>query len=224
MDEINGKTSIHDNMLDIKEIEDTLYMAGIGTWRLEYDSKNRPVYYSDSVSKDLFEIPNELDRKQVYLYWLGRVCEEYKDDLMRYFNEIKENGKSEVEYGWNHPSKGVIYIRCGGVIDTDENGSYFFRGYHHDITDRYLKDLKQQKKLAEQYSVIEAFSNAYIVVWHFDLVNNKVKVIRQADCFMDAAGQAQYDIRGSLDYVIENAVKISLRCMYLLIWIIFVIS
>ena len=76
MDEINGKTSIHDNMLDIKEIEDTLYMAGIGTWRLEYDSKNRPVYYSDSVSKDLFEIPNELDRKQVYLYWLGRVCEE----------------------------------------------------------------------------------------------------------------------------------------------------
>lgn len=206
MDEINGKTSIHDNMLDTKEIEDTLYMAGIGIWRLEYDSKNRPVYYSDSVSKDLFEIPNELDRKQVYSYWLGRVCEEYKDDLMRYFNEIKENGKSEVEYGWKHPSKGVIYIRCGGVIDTDENGSYFLRGYHHDITDRYLKDLKQQKKLAEQYSVIEAFSNAYIVVWHFDLVNNKVKVIRQADCFMDAAGQAQYDIRGSLDYVIENAV------------------
>ena len=40
MDEINGKTSIHDNMLDTKEIEDTLYMAGIGTWRLEYDSKN----------------------------------------------------------------------------------------------------------------------------------------------------------------------------------------
>ena len=63
---------------------------------------------------------------------------------------ILKTGIGEVNYPWNHPKLGVIYIRCGGVPDQnfDRPGSAI-KGYHQDITDTVITRKKQEEELAQ---------------------------------------------------------------------------
>ena len=63
---------------------------------------------------------------------------------------ILKTGIGEVNYPWNHPKLGVIYIRCGGVPDQnfDRPGSAV-KGYHQDITDTVITRKKQEEELAQ---------------------------------------------------------------------------
>ena len=53
-------------------------------------------------------------------------------------NMIRQ-GRAEVQYPWQHPVFGRIYIRCGGVAERISEKVLRLRGYHQNVTDTIVK-------------------------------------------------------------------------------------
>lgn len=94
--------------------------------------------------------PDTLTPEQAFAYWQSRVDPAYLDTAQAGVDAILKTGIGEVNYPWNHPKLGVIYIRCGGVPDQnfDRPGSAI-KGYHQDITDTVITRKKQEEELAQ---------------------------------------------------------------------------
>lgn len=133
------------------ELEQTLAAARIGLFRLELEEDCPPRLFANDTMCGLLGIePDTLTPEQAFAYWQSRVDPAYLDTAQAGVDAILKTGIGEVNYPWNHPKLGVIYIRCGGVPDQnfDRPGSAI-KGYHQDITDTVITRKKQEEELAQ---------------------------------------------------------------------------
>lgn len=133
------------------ELEQTLAAARIGLFRLELEEDCPPRLFANDTMCGLLGIePDTLTPEQAFAYWQSRVDPAYLDTAQAGVDAILKTGIGEVNYPWNHPKLGVIYIRCGGVPDQnfDHPGSAI-KGYHQDITDTVITRKKQEEELAQ---------------------------------------------------------------------------
>ena len=133
------------------ELEQTLAAARIGLFRLELEEDCPPRLFANDTMCGLLGIePDTLTPEQAFAYWQSRVDPAYLDTAQAGVDAILKTGIGEVNYPWNHPKLGVIYIRCGGVPDQnfDRPGSAI-KGYHQDITDTVITRNKQEEELAQ---------------------------------------------------------------------------
>ena len=133
------------------ELEQTLAAARIGLFRLEFEEDCTPRLFTNDTMCGLLGIePDTLTPEQAFAYWQSRVDPAYLDTAQAGVDAILKTGIGEVNYPWNHPKLGVIYIRCGGVPDQnfDRPGSAI-KGYHQDITDTVITRKKQEEELAQ---------------------------------------------------------------------------
>ena len=133
------------------ELEQTLAAARIGLFRLEFEEDCPPRLFANDTMCGLLGIePDTLTPEQAFAYWQSRVDPAYLDTAQAGVDAILKAGIGEVNYPWNHPKLGVIYIRCGGVPDQnfDRPGSAI-KGYHQDITDTVITRKKQEEELAQ---------------------------------------------------------------------------
>ena len=133
------------------ELEQTLAAARIGLFRLEFEEDCPPRLFANDTMCGLLGIePDTLTPEQAFAYWQNRVDPAYLDTAQAGVDAILKTGIGEVNYPWNHPKLGVIYIRCGGVPDQnfDRPGSAI-KGYHQDITDTVITRKKQEEELAQ---------------------------------------------------------------------------
>ena len=133
------------------ELEQTLAAARIGLFRLEFEEDCPPRLFANDTMCGLLGIePDTLTPEQAFVYWQSRVDPAYLDTAQAGVDAILKTGIGEVNYPWNHPKLGVIYIRCGGVPDQnfDRPGSAI-KGYHQDITDTVITRKKQEEELAQ---------------------------------------------------------------------------
>ena len=133
------------------ELEQTLAAARIGLFRLEFEEDCPPRLFANDTMCGLLGIePDTLTPEQAFAYWQSRVDPAYLDTAQAGVDAILKTGIGEVNYPWNHPKLGVIYIRCGGVPDQnfDRPGSAV-KGYHQDITDTVITRKKQEEELAQ---------------------------------------------------------------------------
>ena len=133
------------------ELEQTLAAARIGLFRLEFEENCPPRLFANDTMCGLLGIePDTLTPEQAFAYWQSRVDPAYLDTAQAGVDAILKTGIGEVNYPWNHPKLGVIYIRCGGVPDQnfDRPGSAV-KGYHQDITDTVITRKKQEEELAQ---------------------------------------------------------------------------
>ncbi len=133
------------------ELEQSLAAARIGLLRLEFEEDCPPRLFANDTMCGLLGIePDTLTPEQAFAYWQSRVDPAYLDTAQAGVDAILKTGIGEVNYPWNHPKLGVIYIRCGGVPDQnfDRPGSAI-KGYHQDITDTVITRKKQEEELAQ---------------------------------------------------------------------------
>ena len=133
------------------ELEQTLAAARIGLFRLEFEEDCPPRLFANDTMCGLLGIePDTLTPEQAFAYWQSHVDPAYLDTAQAGVDAILKTGIGEVNYPWNHPKLGVIYIRCGGVPDQnfDRPGSAI-KGYHQDITDTVITRKKQEEELAQ---------------------------------------------------------------------------
>ena len=133
------------------ELEQTLAAARTGLFRLEFEEDCPPRLFANDTMCGLLGIePDTMTPEQIFAYWQSRVDPAYLDTARAGVDAILKTGIGEVNYPWNHPKLGVIYIRCGGVPDQnfDRPGSAV-KGYHQDITDTVITRKKQEEELAQ---------------------------------------------------------------------------
>ena len=97
----------------------------IGTWKLVDDQ-----LYGDDCFFDLIGASKELDAQECLKFHLSHVHPEDQEQFSEYVRKLGEE-RTEIEYRFLHPEKGVMMIRCSGK--KMEDGS--IAGIHQDISD-----------------------------------------------------------------------------------------
>ena len=122
-------------------INQVLKENAIGTWKLVDDQ-----LYGDDCFFDLIGVSKEIDAQECLKFHLSHVHPEDQEQFSEYVRKLGEE-RTEIEYRFLHPEKGVLMIRCSGK--KMEDGT--IAGIHQDISDivRLEKDKILETYLAE---------------------------------------------------------------------------
>lgn len=108
-----------------KIINQVLKENTIGIWKLVDDQ-----LYGDDCFFDLIGVSKEIDAQECLKFHLSHVHPEDQEQFSEYVRKLGEE-RTEIEYRFLHPEKGVMMIRCSGK--KMEDGS--IAGIHQDISD-----------------------------------------------------------------------------------------
>lgn len=119
----------------IGEVHTMLEEAKIGLWCVEYDKDKPPRLYADNTFLSMMGIAAELTPEEGYRLWEEQIPSYEKERAAAYMQNIMKGEHSEIEYAWQHPTKGLMFIRCCGDLDTQYTEGIRVHGCHQDITD-----------------------------------------------------------------------------------------
>lgn len=129
--------------------------AGLGTWNIYLKNDAAPRMHPDEKMRELLGIEGmSLSEEEIYSFWHDRILPDALESVNNSVSKIISGVFDENTYQWNHPAKGVIYVRCGGNAITLPDGTIVLSGYHADVTDIVFKEKKQQEALEK--AVLEA--------------------------------------------------------------------
>lgn len=131
----------------MRDMESILRTSGIGIWSIETEEGKPSRMYADAMMRELLGVDENISPEDCYTWWHDRIDENFVSRVEESVAEIIETGRSEVNYLWNHPLLGMIYVRCGGIHDTTykRNGNRV-KGYHQDVTEIMLIKKRQEKE------------------------------------------------------------------------------
>lgn len=198
-----------------KEVEwkslDICKAAGMGLWVIEMEDGKEPRFYMDDTFLDIMGMSHDLTPEEQYKVWNDSVVDEAKDSVNASVEEMIRDGKSENTYACVHPTKGRIYVRCGGTHDKSYKDGVRLRGYHQDVTSAFLEIQKQKKIAQSRLDKIDAFSSIYFVAWEVDIENDKIFAIREpafaVPICKSSKGVATEAFKIAVNYFIEPAFK-----------------
>ncbi len=185
--------------------------AGMGLWVIELDEGAKPRFYMDDTFLDIMGMSHELTPEQQYEVWYASVVGDWRISVESSLKEMIKTGKSENTYACVHPTKGRIYVRCGGTIDKSYKKGTRLRGYHQDVTAAYLEIQKQKCIAQSRLDKIDAFSSIYFVAWEVDIENNKIYAIREPELTVPIAKESLGVATDAFAYVTEEYVDPSFR-------------
>jgi len=129
-----------------KEVTKTLTGAKMGIWSIII-GEGEPKFVADSTTAALIGVPEGTDPEKTYAVWYANVDKDYAEGLTDCMKKILSGKSAEVVYSYHHPVRGVITIRCGGILDTAYEGAgKELKGYHQDISE-YKNSLSEQIEL-----------------------------------------------------------------------------
>ena len=144
-----------------RSMEDILEGARMGIWTIELEEGCRPRMYTDRTMRILLGVPDEIGPEECYQHWFENIDPDYVEMVQETVREMQETGRSEVNYPWNHPELGKIYVRCGGVPDkTFKKPGFCLNGYHQDITETMMTRKKQEQAIMELLEKVRRANSA----------------------------------------------------------------
>lgn len=133
------------------ELEDTnniVANAGFGTWYITLEDGKTPRMNANPKMKEVLGVEGmNLTEEEIYDYWYSRIPEESIASVQVSVQEMMKGEVSENTYQWNHPEKGLIYVRCGGTSYKMKEKVQVLGGYHGDVTEIVLADQKHRQEL-----------------------------------------------------------------------------
>jgi len=133
-----------------RDIENILEGARTGIWTMEMEDGCAPRLYADRTMRDLLDVREDIEPEECYQHWFQNIEPDYVEMVMEALQEMLKSGRAEVAYPWNHPERGKIYVRCGGVPDRSfDKPGFCVRGYHQDITETMVMRREHEKTLME---------------------------------------------------------------------------
>lgn len=143
----------------IGELEDTnsiIANAGFGTWYITLAEKQKPKMFANPMMQEALGIEGKnLTEEEIYEFWHSRIPEEELPSVEASVQEMLEGKVSENTYRWEHPEKGIIYVRCGGAAYKMEGKKQILGGYHGDVTKLVLKERNRQQELKKAKEAAE---------------------------------------------------------------------
>ena len=111
-----------------------LQEAKIGLWCVEYDENKPPRLYADDTFLSMMGMPSGISPEVGYRMWEDQIPTYEKERAAAYMQNMMHGEHSEIEYAWQHPTKGLMYIRCCGDLDLAYTEGIRVHGCHQDIT------------------------------------------------------------------------------------------
>ena len=102
-----------DHFRDTQKMQEILREAQTGLWVIELDDGQKPRMYADSAMLELLGLESEPSPEQCYQAWYERIEDEYCPIVESAVEKIMKDERAEVQYPWEHPKWGRIYVRCG---------------------------------------------------------------------------------------------------------------
>ncbi len=148
----------------IGELEDTnsiIANAGFGTWYITLAEKQKPKMFANPMMQEALGIEGKnLTEEEIYEFWHSRIPEEELPSVEASVQEMLEGKVSENTYRWEHPEKGIIYVRCGGAAYKMEGKKQILGGYHGDVTKLVLEERNRQQELKKAKEAAERANEA----------------------------------------------------------------
>ena len=136
------------NRAELEDTNNIVANAGFGTWYITLEDGKAPKMNANPKMKEVLGVEGQnLTEEEIYDFWYSRIPEEAVVSVQASVQEMKEGKVSENTYQWNHPEKGMIYVRCGGTAYKVEEKVQVLGGYHSDVTEIVLADQKHQQEL-----------------------------------------------------------------------------
>ena len=143
----------------IGELEDAnsiIANAGFGTWYITLAEKQKPKMFANPMMQETLGIEGKnLTEEEIYEFWHSRIPEEELPSVEASVQEMLEGKVSENTYRWEHPEKGIIYVRCGGAAYKMEGKKQILGGYHGDVTKLVLEERNRQQELKKAKEAAE---------------------------------------------------------------------
>ncbi len=108
----------------------------IGLWILRLDAKNNcNELHVDRVMKKALGLKKNLSPEECYLYWHSRIAPAYINYVDRaLLLMIKSRKAVQLEYRWQHPSDGEVFVRSSGICTQGKGVKLMIEGYHRILT------------------------------------------------------------------------------------------
>lgn len=154
-----------------KELDEILEGAKIGIWTIRYDKGKRPVLQTNDTMRELLGIEEGTSEEDAYDMWYNRIPVDYQSAVNDKIKAVFKNGYAEIIHPWDHPTRGRIWVRCGGSLyrEYQEDGKCL-RGFFQDVTRTILNERKIKNLDA-------ATSQIYHAIYAIDLDENHIEQI-----------------------------------------------
>lgn len=187
----------------------------IGIWVIELEHGKESRMYMDETSKNCFAITNDMSPEDIFRYWYDNIHEDYTDEILDGLEEMKQGQRTEVNYIWRHPKRGLIHIRYGGVCDPNCKDMLRLEGCTQDVTqlvkiqrkvDRLSKKTRELESLShEQRLAILSFNKVYFAVHHLNMVSAEFNTVQLQEGVSKVVSKAK-NIYEAMDVFCEKCV------------------
>jgi len=131
----------------IKALDNT----NMGVWKLEAQPDKPVRFYADHNMGELIGVPDDATPEDRFTFFMDHVYKEDMPIFMSYYKTLRTE-QSETVYRYQHPTRGIMYVRCLGkkCDEPNENGIARYRGFHQCIdTTVRIEEEKENKKTEE---------------------------------------------------------------------------
>ena len=190
---------MQEHFMDMDSVQELLRMARTGLWTIELEEGREPRMYGDKAMLELLGLKGMPSPEECYREWYDRIDHDFYPMIETGVDEMIRNKRAEVQYPWEHPLWGTIYVRCGGVRDESHENGICLRGYHQNITDTIM--LREKARLRD--NVLSNLCQCYYSIYLFDLDNDVEEAVWQED-YIEKAGAFP---KGSLKVYYEKFIR-----------------
>lgn len=117
---------------------EALAAANVGLWVIDIDRNTGHIsMLANPVTLRLLGASEEMTPAECFNFWVDRVDARSRPHLWAIHDEfIADAAMHEVRYQYNHPTWGLVPVRCGGRrISADNDDVVRIVGYHQDMTE-----------------------------------------------------------------------------------------
>lgn len=148
----------------LEHLRDVLASTGMGTWNLYAEPGRRMRLVPDNKMREIvgFPMDSSLTPEEMCDLLEERIHPADKRLFEAYSKSMMDGNKAECTYRWEHPTLGMRYMRCGGVVASTENGVIHMNGYHYDVTEQMTKEMRAN-------TIIKTFARTYEFINYISL-------------------------------------------------------
>ncbi|MCI8484866.1 MAG: response regulator [Lachnospiraceae bacterium] len=151
-----------------------LYDAKIGLWHIEVEEGKPERMYADRAMLELLGLEKIPTPEECYQHWRERIEKSSLELVQEAVNTMASGQHGEISYGWYHPVKGKMYVRCGGTCDRTYTAGLRFRGYHQDISEMVSMKRETEKLRSFNESMLASLKDLYFSVMMLEMDKNKI--------------------------------------------------
>ena len=148
-----------------------LSSAGIGLWMIELDEGKPPRMYADKAFLLTLGLPEETLPEDLYNLWCNNVDLSYYEGFAEFVDQMTRGSMSEVEYAWNHQSRGVIFLKNYGGRNNEYTRGVRLEGCCMEVTEQV--EFKMHLRELDQYSdIANTLGDGFDSIYYVDINDN----------------------------------------------------